>query len=82
MTELAQVNEDKMQSEEKGLYYIWNFHFYINPMVITKQKSRPEACNIEETEKIIENHQTKTIDRNRRGEKHVRYTATRKQKVK
>ena len=51
-------------------------------MVITKQKSRPEACNIEETEKIIENHQTKTIDRNRRGEKHGRYTATRKQKVK
>lgn len=53
-------------------------------MVITKQKSRAEAFNIkkEEAEKIIENHQTKTTDRNRRGEEQGRYTATRKQNVK
>lgn len=38
------IYEDKMQSENKGLLYVWNF-FYINLMVTTRQKSRAQTCN-------------------------------------
>ena len=59
-----------MLSAEKGLFYVWQF--YTNPMETTEHKSRAKTWHIkkEETEKnIIEKHQTKMVDGNRRKKK-------------
>ena len=53
-------------------------------MITTKQNSSAETQNIkkEKTEKNIENHQTKTADRNARKKKQWNYRTTRKEKIK
>ena len=56
--------------------------FYINLMVITKQKIRAEPQYINNEKTITENHQTEMAVRNTREDKQWKYRTTGKPEIK